>query len=160
MKGGKYNHASVGISEKMNEFYSFRSKWGFCEEHPFYFDKEYKRTILCSIYEINVSSEVYYKLKEEIKEFKSKKNDLHYSHISFFLGFFGIKHNLSKGYYCSNFVAEILCKSGALNLAKDSSVYLPNDFLKEEVNLQFEGLAQELCLQNWFQYSNLKEMID
>ncbi len=145
-KGDIYNHASIGICENMSEFYSFRSKWGFCEEHPFYFNKEYKRTLLCTIYEINVSSDVYLKIENEIRRFKLKKNDLHYSYLSLFLSVLGIKHHFLNRYYCSEFVAEILSTSGALNLAKDSSIYFPKDFHKEEVKLFYEGSAQDLDL--------------
>lgn len=146
LKGDIYNHASIGICERMSEFYSFRSKWGFCAEHPFNFYKEYKKTLLCTIYEIDVSSDVYQKIVNEIQRFEFKKRDLHYSYLSLLLSLVSIKHNFQNRYYCSEFVAEILSTSGALILAKDSSIYFPKDFQKEEVRLFFEGFAQDLDL--------------
>lgn len=143
LKGGSYNHASIGLGESFNEFYSFRTKWGLCIEHPFNFDKEYKKEVLCVLYEISVSQEQYEALVQEIHSFIKDRENYHYSYLSLFLGFLGIKHEFTRGYYCSRFVANLLDHSGAMKLHKHSSLYLPSDFLKDPSKLHFEGLAKE-----------------
>ena len=152
--GSKYNHVSVGFSEEMSEFYSFRSKWGFCVEHPFLFNKEYKKMLLCSVFEIDVSSQTFSKLEDEIRIYNARKCDLYYSYFSIILGFLQIKHTLSKGFNCSNFVAETISNSNVAKLSKDPSIYLPNDFLKLNMNLLYQGLAQDFQKNRQLPFSN------
>lgn len=139
---GKYNHASIGIKETM-EFYSFRSKWGLCMEHPFHFNKEHKRHVECAIYEIRVSATAYQRIQEAIETFMANQQNYHYSYLSVVLGFLGIRHHFHRGYYCSRFVAEILRTSGAINLHKHHSIYMPSDFPKQISRIHFEGIAKE-----------------
>lgn len=146
MENDPYNHASIGISETMHEFYSFRAKWGFCAEHPFLFDKDHKRSVPCIIYVVNVSSEAFHTIEQDINRFQKRRQYYRYSYLSLMLGFLGIKHNFLKGYFGSKFVAELLLKSGCLELAKSTSCYLPSDFRKEDIAMCFEGLASEFRL--------------
>lgn len=143
IENSKYNHASIGLSDSMNEFFSFRTKWGFCIEHPFHFNKDHKKEIPCVIYEIEVNESIYLSVENEIQEFKKEKDMFHYSYLSLTLGFIGIKHKMHRGYFCSKFVAEILFRTGRIKLIKDTSVYLPSDFEKENFQLKFEGLAKD-----------------
>lgn len=145
VKGSEYNHASIGIDPELNIFYSFRSKWGFCIEHPFRFDKEHKRHIQCSVYEITIVPECYEKLQDTLRNFEAERTSYHYSYLSLCLGFLGIKHDFMNGYFCSRFVAEVLEHSGSLRLMKDHSIYLPSDFRHEDVTLCFEGRAHEFA---------------
>jgi len=146
VKGGTYNHASIGIDDELQEFYSFRTKWGFCIEHPFYFNKEHKKYIPCAIYQVEVTEIEYRNTQEEIHSFISEREQYHYSYLSVVLGFLGIKHQFDKGYYCSKFVAELLERSGAMVLQKDTSVYFPSDFLQEKASIYFEGNANEYSM--------------
>lgn len=143
IKGGRYNHASVGLSASMDEFYSFRSKWGLCIEHPFNFSKSYKRDVQCVIYELRVSELGYSRIHQEINSFIDNREDYYYSYLSVVLGFLGIKHSFCNGYYCSRFVAEILHNSGVKDLQKHTSLYMPSDFSQEISDVHFEGVAKE-----------------
>lgn len=145
IKGGRYNHASIGIKDPMSEFYSFRSKWGLCIEHPFRFTKEHKKNIQCVIYEIEVTDEEYARIEDQIEQFWDRKENYRYSYLSVVLGFVGIKHRFKKGYYCSRFVAEILEASGIANFKKDPSLCMPYDFTGECRNTLFEGVARDFC---------------
>lgn len=141
--GGSYNHSSIGISEAMEEFYSFRSKWGLCVEHPFQFNKQHKKDVPCLIYELEVHPSIFEEVKNIIQTFYSEKDRYHYSYISVILSFLGIRHTFKRGYFCSRFVAEILDKAKALKLSKDTSLYLPSDFHLLSLKKIFEGKASE-----------------
>lgn len=141
--GGSYNHSSIGISESMDEFYSFRSKWGLCVEHPFEFSKQHKKEVLCLIYELEVHPTIFDEVKNNIQAFFNEKDHYYYSYISVFMSFLGIRHSFKRGYFCSRFVAEILDKAKALNLTKDTSLYLPSDFHLLPLKKIFEGKASD-----------------
>lgn len=143
IKGSIYNHASISTDPNIETFYSFRTKWGFCIEHPFDFKKKHKESIQCSIYEIEVSEENYFRVQESLNQFLLKKGDLKYSYLGLILGFLKIKHFFERSYYCSRFVAEVMKASESIKLKKDTSLYLPSDFKKESFKLHFEGQAKE-----------------
>lgn len=149
VKGGQYNHASIGVCDSMNEFYSFRSKWGLCVEHPFKFNKDHKKEIKCVIYEIEVSEGQFHSIREQIQQFMEQRNQYHYSYLSVVLGFLGIPHHFKRGYYCSKFVAEILEGTGIIDFDKHSSLYMPCDFERAST-AHFEGLAKEFNLSQNF----------
>lgn len=146
LKGGTYNHASIGIDDTFSEFYSFRTKWGLCVEHPFDFAKRHKEDVPCAIYEIEISEDQYEKLTAGINGFLDEKDDYHYSYLSLVLGFIGVKHNIQKGLYCSRFVANLLKQSEILSLDKHPSLYMPSDLLKVVSTVRFEGPAREFNL--------------
>lgn len=143
LKKSNYNHASIGISDSFDEFYSFRTKWGLCIEHPFDFTKSHKREIKCIIYEIEVDEKTYENVKKHIDSFLNRKHNYYYSYFSFILGFIGLKHKLKEGYYCSRFVAEILDGSNVITFYKDASLYMPSDFMKHNLKKHFEGKAKD-----------------
>ena len=53
---------------------------------------------------------------------------------------FGIPYNEQLRYFCSHFVADILKKSGAADMKKSSSLYLPGDLRNiDNLKIAFEG---------------------
>lgn len=142
IKGSIYNHASISTDPNMETFYSFRTKWGFVVEHPFDFKKKHKESIQCSIYEIELNEENYYRVQNSLTEFQNNKENLKYSYLGLILGFLKIKHFFEKGYYCSRFVAEVLKASDSIEFKKDPSLYLPSDFKKESFKLIFQDQAK------------------
>ncbi|AMC94553.1 hypothetical protein AOC36_11390 [Erysipelothrix larvae] len=142
LKGTQYNHASLGIVDSMDEFYSFRSKWGLCIEHPFRFNKPYKKDVQCMIYEIEVTSQQYSEIQETIQSYLNQREHFHFSYTSLLLGFLGIRHNFKQGYTCSKFVAEVLEKSGVMSIGKHTSLCLPTDFENTLTLTHYEGLAR------------------
>lgn len=83
-------------------------------------------------------------MQEWIERLKRNSQDYYYSYLSLVLGFMGIRHTLSHGYFCSRFVAEMLQQTKALQLSKDGSIYMPHDFEKESLQLCFEGRAKDI----------------
>lgn len=134
IKGSIYNHASISTDPEMEMFYSFRTKWGFCIEHPFDFKKKHKESIQCSIYEIELDEANYFRVQESLNGFLEKKGDLKYSYVGLVLGLLRIKHFFEKSYYCSRFVAEVMKSSESIQLKKDTS---PVHYGREAVKLNY-----------------------
>lgn len=129
ISGRGYTHASIALDNNYDCFYSFNFR-GFSIEHPGKRKKvQRQRKSIC--YHFTVSEAVYEDIKERISKFIDKQNEYQYSQLGLFLCILRIPHQFRKQYFCSRFVAEILTQSGAVSLKRHSSLYLPNQFVKE-----------------------------
>lgn len=133
----KYNHASIGLEEDMNTFYSFVLK-GFIVEKITRYVKKYP--IACQLYELNVSDKAYDTIKRIISKFEENKCQLGYTRFGVLMSLLKIKYKKKNRYFCSHFVAEMLKLSNAAILKKRSAMYFPRDFKKiPGLNLKFQG---------------------
>ena len=126
--GSGFSHASISIDENDEIFYSFNYK-GFVIEKP----KKYwpKKKVSGTVYiRIPVNEVVYDKLKQELEFFVEHRNQFTYTKLGVVLCVLRIPHRFKKRYFCSQFVAEMLKKSGVVKLNKSVSLYLPNHFKK------------------------------
>lgn len=124
-----YTHASIGLEEDMNTFYSFVNK-GFIEEKINRYVKPGRKPFKCKLFELEVTEKVYNAIKSLIEKFKAIKEQLQYSKKGLAFCFLHIPYKKQNKYFCSQFVASILEKSEAVKLKKNSSLYLPKDFTK------------------------------
>ena len=113
LTGLRYPHASIGLEEDMNTFYSFVTK-GFIVEDINRYAKPGKKTIPCQLYEMYVSEETYLKIKKALEYFIEFKELFYYSRTSLALSLMKLPYKRSRfGFFCSQFVAYILQKSQA-----------------------------------------------
>ena len=139
-----YTHASIGLEEDMNTFYSFVFKGFIVEKIPRYIKPEYE-PFPCQLYEIEVSEQAYQRLKRRLHWFESRKPTLRYTKLGVAMCVLQIPFWRKDYYFCSQFVAESLMKSRAARLKKDSCLYLPRDFSKiPGVQLRFQGNLKSL----------------
>lgn len=138
--GCYYTHASIGLEEDMNTFYSFIYK-GFIVEEITRYLKADREPFPCELYRIEVPSKVYKRVKKRLKAFVNARKKFSYSRFGLAMCLFGIPHKEEKKrYFCSHFVAEILNRCGAAIMKKRACLYLPGDFRNiERLNLAFEG---------------------
>ena len=137
--GCYFTHASIGLEEDMNTFYSFVYK-GFIVEQITRYIKPGKVPSPCELYKIPVCEKTYKRVKKLLASFANAKKKFSYTRSGVIMCLFGIPHNKKLSYFCSNFVAEILKKSGAANVKKDSALYFPEDLTKiDRLKLDFKG---------------------
>jgi hypothetical protein len=147
----KYSHVSIALDSQLTELYSFARKR---VNNPFIagFIKEdisngvYKKfyNTKCYIYSIEVTDEQYEKIKNIIREFEVKKHSLHYNII----GLLGVMLNVPierrNHYFCSQFVSEVLLRSGVINFDIPPTLVQPGHFYKiENKNVVYTGLLSE-----------------
>lgn len=123
--GRGYTHASLGLEGDSGGFYSFNVR-GFCEETL----EKYRRhgvEISCC-YQLEVTEEVYDILYQSIQRFKEHKKQYHYGYWCIIFGLLHIPFFEKNGYFCSQFVAELLNRAGVIENKKKSNLYLPNQF--------------------------------
>ena len=139
LTGCYYTHTSIGLDEDMNTFYSFVCK-GFVVEKITRYLKPERTPLPCQLYELEVSEQVYQRLKKHLRSFEKRKPLFRYTKLGVFMCLLRIPFRQKHHYFCSQFVAEALMKSEAAQLKKDCSLYLPKDFRKlPGVRLHFQG---------------------
>ena len=119
-----YTHASIGLEEDMDKFYSFKLK-GFKVESVTRYLKGNHQPFKCCLYELEVLESVYNKIKETIQGFLSNKENLNYSSLGLVLCFLHIPFKRKNHYFCSQFVAKVLKDSSVLKTKRPSSLFLP-----------------------------------
>ncbi|WP_223700453.1 hypothetical protein [Sutcliffiella deserti] len=142
-----FNHVSLSLDPELNELYSFGRKkpnnplnGGFVKEdvvHGTY--RNYPGTT-CEIYKLPVSKREVEKIKRLIAFFQKKEKKWFYN----LLGVLGVSINepveIDSSYFCSQFVSDVLHRSGINLWEKLPSLVTPDDFRKSaKVKKIFEG---------------------
>lgn len=142
MTGCYYTHASIGLEEDMNTFYSVVGKGLIVEKITRYVRPD-RNPFPCQLYEMEVSETVYRTVKKLLEECVENKNYYQYSKLGVVLCLLRIPFRRQYHYFCSQFVAEILMTAQAAYLKKDSTLYHPGDFRKMPgLRLHFQGDLQ------------------
>ena len=131
MSYSRYSHASISLDENEEIFYSFNYKGFVIEKPKKYFTK--LRDSMAKLIRLQVTVEVYNKIKSYIEDFSEKKEALHYSPLGVILCLLHIPFKFKNCYFCSQFISEILSKSGVMKLKKKEYLYRPCDFLDESL---------------------------
>lgn len=145
-----FTHASIGLEEDPNTFYSFVYK-GFIEEKITRYLKPGRKPFPCKLYELPVTERVYQAMKRLIQHFRTLKPTLHYTNLGVVCSLLHIPYQRSRHFFCSQFVAHALAESGAVRLKKEVPLYLPGDVSRlPGLRLRYRGnlyeMAQQLCL--------------
>lgn len=123
----RYSHASISIDEEEEIFYSFNTN-GFVVEKPK--KRIPKSRIPGSVcIRIQVPEDTYKRIKDEIQHFMEQRERYSYSVVGVVLCVLQIPHKIRNQYFCSQFVAEVLAKAGAVQLKKRETLYLPGQLL-------------------------------
>ena len=127
LTGVEYPHASIGLEEDMNTFYSFVTK-GFIVEDINRYAKPGRKAIPCQLYEMRVTEETYHNIKQALDHFIEFKDLFYYSRTSLALSIMKLPYKRSRfGFFCSQFVAYILQKSRANKEIKSVNRYFSDD---------------------------------
>lgn len=147
LTGGYYAHASIGLEEDLNTFYSFVAK-GFIVEKITRYVKPDREPFPCQLYELSVSEPVYCRIKEALAYFVEFEGLLHYTKLGLILSLLHIPYKRDRfGFFCTQFVADILQHSGAARLKYKSTRYFSDDLKRlPGMKLNYQG--------------NLKSMVD
>ncbi|MBR4945020.1 MAG: hypothetical protein IKZ26_06390 [Peptococcaceae bacterium] len=127
ISGRNYTHASIALEDDPEYFYSFNYR-GFTRET---LEKHRDRGVKYSrCYHLQVPDAVYYKIQKKIDKFQANRKEYQYNRIGVFLCIIHMPVlKREKYYFCSEFVAEVLEESGAVELKKKPALYFPNHFV-------------------------------
>ena len=148
--GCYYTHASIGLEEDLDTFYSVVGK-GFIVEKITRYVRPDRSPFPCQLYELEVSERTYRSIKKLLDLCLENKHELRYTWLGVVLSMVRIPYRRKHCYFCSQFVADILKQAQAARLKKDSALYHPGDFRSlPGMRLHFQGdlqsMLQHFCL--------------
>lgn len=139
LRGCFYPHASIGLEEDLNTFYSFVSK-GFIVEKITRYIKPGRSPYPCRLYELEVSERVYNRVKKRLTHFVETRFDYRYTKLGVVLSVLRIPFKRPQHYFCSHFVAEVLKRTSSAPMHKPCSLYLSSDLEKlPGLKLRYQG---------------------
>lgn len=142
-----YNHASLSFDPELRQMYSFGRKkptnplnGGFVKEDIFTGTYIKYKDTTCVIYKLAVTEREKKKMNRILNVFIRNNDKFLYN----FLGVMGISVNeaveFSNSYFCSQFVAEVLNRSGIKLWDKLAALVTPDDFRNNDrLELIYEG---------------------
>lgn len=146
IKNDEYTHASISLDKDLNEMYSFGRKNCY---NPFV-GRFVKETLDNGVYgwhkylkglvlEIDVTSEQYENVKKSLNEFIVNSNTYKYNYFGLINNLFNKEVFYSDRFLCSEFVYYLLNKNNIVDLNKSRNLITPQDLLKIDGNIVFEG---------------------
>ena len=137
----KYNHCSISFDPEFKTLYSFGRKQprnpflgGFVEES--FYEGTFKRfsKTTCLVLKMPVEDKNYDQIRKNIDFFVKDKNKYHYNFIGLFAAAVGKEVSRQGGYYCSQFVAEVI---------EDADLKLWDFSKHSEFEVVYEGKMSE-----------------
>ncbi|THF73614.1 C40 family peptidase [Cohnella fermenti] len=142
-----YNHASLAMDAELSRLYSFGRKRprnplsaGFVEEDVYEGTFSRYPNTRCALLRLRVTDEQRAEAWGTIRAFQQNRDDYRYNLI----GLLGVLMNRDlcrkNAYFCSQFVAEALRRSGIPLWDRSSALVTPDDFLRHgSFELVYEG---------------------
>ncbi|WP_141501335.1 hypothetical protein [Paenibacillus luteus] len=145
--GAPYNHASLVIDDDLEEVYSFGRKQarnpfiaGFVKEDIYEGTFRHYQNTRCVLLQIEVTAQQRNEVIQLVQEFEKGKNKYRYNLIGLVGVLCNINMGLAHSYFCSQFVAEALRRSGIRHWDRPSTLVTPHDFLMNEpFRVVYEG---------------------
>lgn len=132
--GDEYTHVSIAFDEDLRSLCSFARRYsalplpaGLVQEQ---IDGGYMRShgdMSCMLGYLSVSEDCYQAAREMAAEMLSHSRDYRYSLKGLAMCRLGIPEERPQRFFCSQFVAELLQRSGAVELEKPASLMRPQD---------------------------------
>jgi hypothetical protein len=133
--GDDYTHASISLDKDLNDLYSFARRSmrmpliaGLIHENIYTGIFAQNLDAPCVLYEIRVHDTVYDSIKSAIERMMQDYDLYRYNFLGLAMNFFGIPYGRKYHFLCSQFVAHILDKYGALRFNKNINLIKPADF--------------------------------
>ena len=131
-----YNHVSLVFDEFLEEIYSFARKRpknpliaGFVKEDVYNGMYRYFENTRCLLLKKDVTHDEYEAIRENVRHFINNRDSFSYNLIGLLGVLFGYPIGKKNAYFCSQFVAEVLEKSGIKLWDSPSGLVTPHHFL-------------------------------
>ena len=147
LTGARYTHASLAFDEDLSCLYSSIRKNGYTM-FPAGPSREYldrgvfrlRPDVPCALYALEVSEEAYTRARRRADHMMAHGNLYRFNVLGLILCGLHIRWRRRRHYFCSQFVGEVLEKSGALELPKHSTLMHPNDYTTlQDLHCVYEG---------------------
>ena len=152
LTGAQYTHISLAFDEDLSTLYSSTRKNGYTM-FPAGPSREYlnrgvflmRENIPCALYALEVTDEAYTRAKRRTQHMMHHGKLYRFNSLGLLLCWMHIRWQRRRHYFCSQFVSEVLKKSGAMELPKDSTLMHPNDYAQlPQLKCLYEGCLADL----------------
>ena len=151
-----FTHISIALDEELKEVYSFGRLHPY---NPFLagFVREdiengtFRRfpNTFCSLYSLKVDEKQKEDIVLELGRFKSESYKYHYNFLGLFTALYDIPLTRKYNYFCSQFVSDILLKSGIKITDKNPGLTSPMDIMiYPELEFLYTGYLIEYKISN------------
>ena len=142
-----YNHVSIALDADLKEMYSFGRRrannpfdGGFAKEDVIHGTYRKFPDTTCAIYCLFITRKQKSKLKRILTNFEKRSDYYVYNVLGLLCAAMNHPIEIRYAYFCSEFVAELLCKIGVRISSKPFSLITPDDFRKfKPFHLIYEG---------------------
>ena len=129
--GGGFTHASLGLDEAAEFYYSFNFK-GLKKEYRTSLKKKPRRM---ERYIITVTDEAWQKLRDILAEMEAQKERYQYAKLGVSRRLMNLPNDPEDDkYFCSQFVAAVLKASGCVDIRTNPAECTPNDLRQELID--------------------------
>ena len=133
--GAQYTLVSLAFDPDLTTLYSSTRKNGYTM-FPAGPSKEYlnrgvfrlREDIPCALYALDVTEEAYLRARRRADHMMAHGELYRFNSLGLLLCALHIRWKRRRHYFCSQFVSEVLQKSGSLDLPKHSTLMHPNDY--------------------------------
>ena len=95
----------------------------------------------CALYALEVTDEAYVRARRRAEHMMARGELYRFNTLGLILCALHIRWQRRRHYFCSQFVSEVLEKSGAMELPKDSTLMHPNDYAQlPQLKLSVRGM--------------------
>ena len=135
LTGAQYTHVSLAFDEDLSTLYSSTRKNGYTM-FPAGPSREYlnrglflqRENIPCALYALEVSEEAYARARRRAEHMMNHGHLYRFNSLGLLLCWLHIRWQRRRHYFCAQSVSEVLEKSGAVDLPKDSTLMHPSDY--------------------------------
>ena len=135
LTGAQYTHISLAFDEDLSTLYSSTRKNGYTMFPAGPSREDLNRGVLrvrenipCALYALEVTDEAYTRAKRRTQHMMHHGELYRFNSLGLLLCWMHIRWQRRRHYFCSQFVSEVLQKSGALELPKPSTLMHPSDY--------------------------------
>ena len=152
MTGAQYTHISLAFDEDLSTLYSSTRKNGYTM-FPAGPSREYlnrgvfrlREDIPCALYALEVTDEAYARARRRTQHMMHHGELYRFNSLGLLLCWLHIRWQRRRHYFCSQFVSEVLQKSGALELPKPSTLMHPGDYTRlPQLRCLYRGTLADL----------------
>ena len=165
--GAQYTHVSLAFDPDLTTLYSSTRKNGYTM-FPAGPSKEYlnrgvfrlREDIPCALYALDVTEEAYLRARRRANHMMAHGELYRFNSLGLLLCALHIRWQRRRHYFCSQFVSEVLQKSGSLDLPKHSTLMHPNDYTSlPELRCLYQGRLGDLPQRQQMEMGEVESVI-
>ena len=128
-----FSHIGISFEDNFSEVFAFGDDLD--ENHSGFLIEKMDRGVFTAndsdyvMLELDVTPKEYDRLKAEVRWFVHRHKEMKFNDIGLFVNAIGIPMNFKNRFFCSQFVAYVLEKSGVKLFDKNYGLVRPSDFL-------------------------------